>query len=283
MYKNILVLLLSVVLLASNYFSYIQEKRFQVHFLDVGQGDSILLVTPDKKYVLIDGGPRTEVIEELAKILPFWQNKLDFVVATHGDADHIIGLVEVFERYKIENFVYNGEQKQTLVYKRLMDGVEREGSKVLKATESTDFVIGCCLLIDTLWPKSGFDESLGSNDSSVSILASYKQFDVYLAGDLSSEYESAMVKEINKDIELHKASHHGSRTSTSTELINSLKPDISVISAGLDNRYNHPHKEIIDILSENKVKVYRTDLHGTISVYSDGSHFEVKTERGYNK
>lgn len=279
MSKNFLVIVLSILFLFSYYLSFSRETRLQIHFLDVGQGDSILMVTPDKKYILVDGGPSGQVVEELAKFIPFWQRRLDYVVATHGDADHVTGLVDVFERYDVGTFVYNGEQKETIVYRRLMELVDLEEADTVSVTDKTDFVIGCCLSIDMLWPTTGFDEVLGSNDSSVAFLATYREFDVYLAGDLSSEYELSMIKDLDKKVEIHKASHHGSRSSTSEELVDRLRSEVTVISAGLDNRYSHPHEEVLGILSGNRSRVYRTDLHGSVSIYSDGSGFVVKTEK----
>lgn len=278
MYKNILVIVLSILFLFSYHLSFARENRLQVHFLDVGQGDSILLITPDKKYILVDGGPGGQVVEELAKFMPFWHKKIDYVIATHGDADHVTGLVEVFERYDVGAFVYNGEQKETIVYRKLMELVNLEGADRLSVTDKTDFVIGCCLVLDMLWPTAGFDESLGSNDSSVAFLATYREFDIYLAGDLSSEFELSMIEDLNRKVEIHKASHHGSRSSTPVELVDRLRSEVTVISAGLDNRYSHPHEEVLEILSENRSQVYRTDLHGSVSVFSDGSGFVVKTE-----
>lgn len=279
MLKNLLVLITIIVFLGYYYFTVSRENYFQVHFLDVGQGDSILLVTPDKEYILIDGGPSGHVIEQLGQTIPFWQNTLDYVVATHGDADHVTGLVDVLERYNVENFIYNGEQKNTLVYKKLMYLVEKRNSNTIQATSETDFLIGCCLYIDMMWPHNGYEEGLGSNDSSVAFIASYGEFDVYLAGDLSSQYEIQMLSGRESDIEIHKTSHHGSKTSSPAGLFELINPEISIISAAEDNRYGHPHSEVLTVLEREKIQVYRTDHHGKISIFSDGKDYFVKTER----
>lgn len=276
--KNLLVLIIVIVFLGYYYFAVSRENYLQVHFLDVGQGDSVLLVTPDKEYILIDGGPSSGVIEQLGKTMPFWQNRLDYVVATHGDADHVTGLVDVLERYEVENFVYNGEQKNTLVYKRLMQLAKTNDANIIQATAESDFLVGCCLYIDMLWPVNGYDENLGSNDSSVALVASYGEFDVYLAGDLSSQYELQMLSGQKYDIEIHKTSHHGSKTSSPPELFELINPEVSIISAAEDNRYGHPHNEVLTILNQERVRVYRTDEHGNVSIFSDGDNYFVKTE-----
>jgi len=278
MSRNLLVLITIMAFLAYYFLTVTQEDRLQVHFFDVGQGDSILFITPDKKYVLVDGGPGSDVMEGLGKTVPFWQDKLDYVIATHGDSDHITGLVDVFERYRVENFVYNGEQKNTLVYKRLMQLVDGSNAKVINATSESDFFIGCCLYIDMLWPTDGYDDVLGSNDSSVSFVASYGEFDIYLAGDLSSQYEIQMLSSQNYDIEVHKASHHGSKSSSPLGLFELLNPDVSVISAGEDNRYGHPHNDVLAVLQQAGVQVYRTDYHGNISIFSNGKDYILETE-----
>ncbi len=278
MSRNLFTIITIIIFLGYYFFTIHREDRLQVHFFDVGQGDSILLITPDKKYILVDGGPGDEVMEGLGKTIPFWQDRFDYVIATHGDSDHITGLVDVFERYGVDNFIYNGEQKDTLVYKKLMNLVNESGADIIKTTSKNDLQIGCCLYIDMLWPIEGYDETLGSNDSSVSFVASYKEFDIYLAGDLSSSYELQMLSSKNYDVEVHKASHHGSKTGSPEELFGLIQPDISIISAGKDNRYGHPHKEVLEVLKQNNIMYYRTDYYGNISIFTNGVSYTVKTE-----
>lgn len=251
-----------------------------LHMLDVGQGDAFLLQTVDKKYMLIDGGPSTNLIDVMSDYMPFWQNQIDIVLATHGDSDHIGGLVELGNRYVINHFVYNGEAKDTLIYKELINNISSKNINVTVAETGQVFELGCCTQIDVLWPSSLEIEN--SNDKSVSIIVKYDEFEVYLAGDLSSKYEELISSELIEDIEVMKLSHHGSRTSTSSKLLKNVDPQISLISVGKDNKFRHPHQEVLKLLNENKIIQYRTDIHGTVSVISDGSEYYVKTSNGIN-
>jgi len=278
MIKIFLTILLSVILQVS-VLARSAEDDLKVYFLDVGQGDSTLIVTNDGRKILIDGGPSEKVIEELGKVLPFWVNDIDLMIASHGDADHITGLVDVVERYKVKRFAYSGVSKDTLVFNRLFELLQASGTEIIQVRDNDDLKIGCCFNIDILWPKSGDISNLEQNDTSVSFIASYNKFDMYMAGDLSAKYEEEMLKDELTDVELMKISHHGSRSSTSEKLLTMVTPEIAVIPVGKDNRYGHPHKEVVKLIEEKRIKFYRTDLSGIVTVSSDGKIFSESTER----
>lgn len=275
---KIIILLSSIILLVGNqYNEFVFNSKFKIHFLDVGQGDAILIVTPDSKYILVDGGVSgTQLLEELGNVMPFWERNIDYVVATHGDADHITGLVDVAERYRVGQFIHNGKDKQTLTYKTLIKNFEKNGVTINSVDDKDDFSVGCCVWIDTIWPKSNANSDLSDNDTSVSMIVDYKNFEVYLAGDLSAEYEIEAVETVDVDIELFKASHHGSKSSTSVALIEKLTPEIAILSYGKDNKYGHPHPEVLNILKEMNLKMLSTEELGTISMESDGKDYWIK-------
>lgn len=267
---SIITILVSTLYL--NYVGFAGHRNLQIHFLDVGQGDAILIKTPDNKYMLIDGGPSSNLLEELSEVMPFWERRIDLLVATHGDADHITGLVDVAERYEVQKFIHNGKSKDTLTYKQLINNLILNKVEITAVTDSDDFVYGCCVNIDLIWPKED-QSSLTDNDLSVSFIMDYGDFEVYLAGDLSKEYEEEAVESLDYDIEIYKAGHHGSRTSTSDTLVDNLKPELAVVTVGKENRFNHPHKEVLDIFEAQGLQVFRTDMHGRVSFESDGKKF----------
>jgi competence protein ComEC len=249
-----------------------------LHILDVGQGDAILLQTVDKKYVLIDGGPTNNLIDVMADFMPFWQKHIDLVIATHGDSDHIGGLVELADRYEIDKFMYNGESKDTLIYKELLQNMTSKKVDMFVASAGQAIMLGCCSEINILWPDRTQVED--SNDRSVSIIFKYDNFEAYLAGDLSSKYEEIITNDLTSEIEVMKLSHHGSRTSTSTKVLNNISPDVALISSGKDNKFGHPHKEVVNLLNKNNIVQFRTDLYGTVSIESDGTRYNIKTDKG---
>lgn len=271
-----LVLITSQILI--NIFEHSTPSEMYLHLLNVGQGDSILLKTIDRKYILIDGGPNSNVIDEMADFLPFWETRLDYVIATHGDADHIGGLVEVFERYRVDNFIYNGEEKQTLMFNQLLENVKKNNNKIIRAEAGQHIQVGCCSLLEILWPNKNPPQD--SNDKSVAMIFKYKDFDIYLAGDLGYEIEEEITTGLEKSIEVMKLSHHGSRTSTSEKTLTNISPEIGLISLGRNNKFGHPHEEVTNLLKEHNINILRTDLHGTISISSDGSSGRMKIKKG---
>lgn len=277
MIKHFVVFLVIVCQLLFNIIENDNDGLMHLHMLDVGQGDAFLLQTVDKKYVLIDGGPSSNLIDVMADYMPFWQNRLDLVIATHGDSDHIGGLVELSERYDIEAFIYNGESKNTLIFEELMKNISFDGVDISIAQSGEEIRVGCCMEIDILWPGSIKIED--SNDRSVSIIAKYKDFEIYMAGDLGYKYEEKITNNLGVDIEVMKISHHGSRTSTSTKVVDNIRPQITLISAGKDNKFGHPHREVLDLLDKNNIIQYRTDIQGTVSIKSDGSDYVVDIEK----
>ncbi|HRP51535.1 MAG TPA: MBL fold metallo-hydrolase [Candidatus Dojkabacteria bacterium] len=278
MIKNVLVVLVVFCQIIINITQHGDDGLMYLHMLDVGQGDAFLLRTPDKKYILVDGGPTSELIDVMSKYMPFWQNQIDLVIATHGDSDHIGGLVELSERYAVNRFIYNGETKNTLIYKELINNITEDNINVTIAKKGQEIIVGCCTKIDVLWPDSSEIED--SNDQSVSILLKYGNFEAYLAGDLGYKYEEIISKSLVGDIEVMKLSHHGSRTSTSSKVLDRINPEIALISAGRDNKFGHPHQEVINLLDKNKIIQFRTDMHGTVSVRSDGENYDIETENG---
>lgn len=279
MIKNILIATVTLILLINNICRSYSNEGLVVQVLDVGQGDAIVIRTNDNKYILIDGGPGGLVMEQLGKVLPFWQKTFDLVIATHGDADHISGLVEVMNRYDVKVFVFNGEQKETDVFSELKRRADLYQVNVQQARPDNDIKVGCCVKFDILWPSIEKRYSdLSGNDNSVSLIASYGNFDMYFAGDLSSKYEEEMLDNVPRDVEVMKLSHHGSKTSTSQEVVELLTPEKAVVSVGKDNSYGHPNMEVINRLNSIGVPLHRTDEEGIITITSDGNTFEVYSE-----
>jgi competence protein ComEC len=209
--------------------------------LDVGQGDSILIISPDGKKLLIDTGKNDSASAELRNILGLFDNNLDYVLITHPDNDHAGGLDEVKDSYRI-------------------------GIVIENATDNSDFYLGCCVLIDFVWPKSEpADKRLTTNEASLSFFLEYNDFSAFFGGDLPKEEEDYIAKTYPTDVDILKVSHHGSSTSTSEFFLSVLKPEIALISVGYNNPYNHPNQSVINMLNARGVEIYRTDESGTVT------------------
>jgi len=270
--KNLIIILLVILYPASVWLDHTQVHELEIFFLDIGQGDSILVKTPDDHYLLVDGGLGVDVLARLGDVLPFWQRELDVIIATHPDADHIGGLEYLFGRYEIGQIYYNNFEGGSLLSQEFYRKGQ-EYSTIAGIDELSDFRLGCCVEVDILWPLVNQDlEQLETNDTSVAFVLSYLQFDIFMAGDLPSKYEE-MLALPEQAIEVLKVGHHGNKTSTSVEFLADLKPKLAVISCGRDNKFGHPHAEVLKNLQNLAVMTIRTDQLGTIKLYSDGQSY----------
>lgn len=243
------------------------DKLFHIYFLDIGQGDSILIKTPENHQILIDGGPGNKVIEELGQVLPYFDKSLDLVVLTHPDLDHLSGLVEVLKRYEVENVLLTGVDEQKADYQEFLLEILQQNIQVFVAESASDFSFGE-VVFDIIYP---FQQMIGekvknANNSSVSIKVIYKDKVILLTGDLELEGEEELTRSgLNLKADIYKAGHHGSKTSSSLKFLQKIKPEIVVIQSGLGNNYGHPHKEVLENLEKIGVKqIHRNDLEGRI-------------------
>lgn len=231
---------------------------------DVGQGDAILLRTTSGFEVLIDGGPAdARVTQCLGKYLPPWDKSLELVVATHPDIDHIGGLVEVARRYDIGQFLNNGQTASTAVYGALMTELKSHRVKI-KSVAAGEVIKNNDLAITFLWPPSSVTTTT-TNGASVVMRVLYQQASVMLTGDMDFSVEQQLLKQpqlLKSD--LLKVSHHGSRSATSPSWLQAVQSMAALISVGQNNRYGHPHYEVINRLLKAGVKVFRTDRQGDL-------------------
>lgn len=229
-----------------------------VWFLDIGQGDSIYIKTSDQKEILIDGGPDDKVLAQLSKLRDFSDRELDLVIATHPDKDHIGGLDEVLKKYQIKEIWWNGEQKETQVFKDFWQAARQEEAEgaLLKTPELFQTKIFDQGQIQVIYGAQTGE----SNERSLITLFTQGETDFLFTADLPFEKESLLPQ---KDIEVLKVGHHGSKTSTSSQLLDRMQPEYAVISVG-KNSYGHPDKIVLDRLSERDIKTLRTDEQGNV-------------------
>jgi competence protein ComEC len=159
----------------------IGSNNLKLYFLDIGQGDSTLVVTPDNFTILIDGGPDNSVLSKLSEVLPFYINKLNLVILTHPDKDHVGGLADVSKNFDIEYVMYTDSTGKSYEYEMFMDNVKA----IKNLNFNDDLRIGCCTYLHMLWPNNTDIKYLEPNDGSISFELIYKNFNVYFAGDLS--------------------------------------------------------------------------------------------------
>lgn len=250
-------------------FLQIPDGQFYIYFLNIRQGDSIFIKTPENHQILIDGGPKNYVIEELAEVMPFFDKTIDLVVLSHPHADHVDGLVEVVKRYEVENILLTGASYSNLAYDELLREVDKQGIPVWIAESGTDFRFGE-VFMDILYP---FETVVGQkfdnvNNSSVAVRVEYENTRILLTGDLEVEAEAELVAHgVDIEADIFKAGHHGSRSSSTLGFLERVSPEIVVIQSGEGNSYEHPHGESLENFEKVGVKrVYRNDLEGRVEL-----------------
>ncbi len=244
-----------------------------VSFLDVGQGDAILIGTPDGVEMLVDGGADNAVLRELGAIRPLLDRSIDVVVATHPDLDHIGGLTDVFERYEVGTVIETTNQNDTSAATALAVSIEDEGAQRIKAEAGQVIRLGEYVYAEILSPR-GDESAWESNNASVVMRVVYGDTAVMLSGDASAEIEDFIVSQYGDQLEsdILKLGHHGSQTSTSEAWLDAIRPSFAVVSASLDNRYGHPHQEVMQRVFARNIQASHTGTDGTITFYSDGQN-----------
>ncbi len=241
-----------------------------VSFFSVGQGDSIYIEGPNGTQVLIDGGPDKIVLSRLGDTMSFYDRSIDAVIATHPDKDHIAGLVDVLERYDISYFFEPGIGSDTAVYAALENIVAEKKIPKIFPRRGMKLELGGGAELEILFPDRNVVEG---ETNTMSIIASvrYGETCFLLTGDAPKQIERYLVALGEEKIrcDVLKAGHHGSRTSTSAEFLAAVAPTFGVISAGANNRYGHPHAEVLKSFSDAGVEILDT-MEGPIRFISDG-------------
>jgi len=254
-----------------------------VAFLDIGQGDSILIRSPNGMTMLIDGGnsdnDATQVI--LPKLSEWGADRLDVMVATHPDADHVGGLPEVLETFPVETVALTGQVHSTQIYERLLTDIRDLNIAAILTRTGTSIPFDPAVSVEVLGPDDEFvqDED-DRNNASIVIRLTYGSVSFMFTGDAEdAEEEAILASGADLRSAILKVGHHGSRSSTSEPFLAAVDPQIGMISASADNRYGHPHQEVLDQLEQAGVQIYRTDQNGTITITTDGSTIDVETDR----
>jgi beta-lactamase superfamily II metal-dependent hydrolase len=247
--------------------------ELKVRFIDVGQGDAILIDLGETE-VLIDGGDKSSGV--VAYIDDFVDGALEVMVATHPHADHIGGLIEVLDAFEVDEIWLNGDTSTSETYLQFMSAVNSEGAQVHEARRGNTIEAGE-LVFNVLHPAS-LDNT--TNNNSIVLSLSHGDNDFLFMGDAEKEAEASMLAAgLVQDIDVLKVGHHGSRTASSLDFLNAAKPEIAIYMARIGNSYGHPHQETIDALTQIGAEIYGTDICGTIVVTSDGESLAVQTEK----
>jgi competence protein ComEC len=247
-----------------------------ITYIDVGQGDSELIISPSGKTMLIDAGES----EQSSKIVSVMkkQSVVSFndVVMTHPHSDHIGGIFYIISNYPVYQIIDSGYPHTTKTYANILDLIDKRNIsyKVVRNGDVLDFDPN--VKVEVLNPQNTWFENI--NDNSVVLKITYGDVSFLLPGDAEDDAEKVYATQLDH-IDVLKVGHHGSKTSTSDYLLNKIYPDVSIISVGKDNSYGHPSIITLNKLAKSHSEIYRTDVNGDITITTDGNDYSVITER----
>lgn len=243
-----------------------KPEKLEVSFLNVGQGDAILIENGNNQ-VLIDSGKNGKLIlEKLGEELPFWDRKLELIIITHPDFDHYGGLAEVLKNYKVEGILKTEAQNDADQWQDLKNKMSKEGSEIISSTPGTVIKFSNGARLEIIYPFFEVTaDTKDKNDASVVSRLVFGENEFIFTGDLSLQGEREILSSgLDISADILKVGHHGSRSSTSDEFLAEVKPREAIISVGKSNSYGHPHNEILEKLKNKNIKIWRTDMDGTI-------------------
>lgn len=260
------------------------DDKLRVSFFDVGQGDAILIQTPSHQNILIDGGPDPQKINlELSKKLPFWDRTIDLMISTQPQADHITGLVEILQRYKVKQVLEPGVSYDSSIYQEWLKLVEEGQIKHNIARAGQVIDLGNGIKLEVLNPPTKLLQGTSHDvdNNGVVIKLSWDKVSFLFTADIREEAEFELIRQrANLRSTVLKVAHHGSKTSTSPQFLAAVDPEIAVISVGADNPFGHPSPQVVERLVDRlgADKVYLTSENGTIEFITDGEKLWVESE-----
>jgi competence protein ComEC len=277
-------LILSACILAWLACAQLPDGKLHVAFLDVGQGDAILITSPQGQQILVDGGPSPSALTTaLGKEMPFWDRSIDVVILSHPDADHLTGLTEVLKRYRVGAWLDNGLPREEANYLYCQQLLQQKGVAQAVARAGQRLELGRGVILDVLHPgtKPISGTRSDSNNNSIVLRLVWEQASFLLTGDAQAEAERMLLKSGQVlSAGILKVGHHGSGESSTFEFLEAVGPQYAVISVGASNRSGLPAAEALERLAQSgDVTILRTDEHGRVEFTTDGWTLQVRTER----
>lgn len=286
MKKGVFLLISAIIIILAStmlaYYLFLSKRGLEVDFLDVGQGDAILIKTSAGQNILIDGGRDKAALRRLAENLPWFDQQLDLVILTHPDDDHSGGLAAVAGRFKVKKLVYTALADESPGYTALLAEIKKQEIPAVIIDRPQIINFDPSTRLEILSPTESFAGQAPQNINNSSIVSRliYGQTALLLTGDIEAgEEEQLLADKAPVAAQAIKISHHGSDSGSSETLLSAVAPKIAIISVGADNTFGHPSHRILKRLERIGATVYRTDQQGTVKLFSDGKNIRVKTEK----
>ncbi|GAA0441225.1 ComEC/Rec2 family competence protein [Lentibacillus halophilus] len=253
-----------------------QESDLDVHFIDVGQGDSILIETPSGKNILIDGGRPKAGKKVVTFLKKQGVGKIDLMVATHPDIDHIGGLITVMKTFEVKRMLDIGKINSTKTYARYVSQIIRQQIPIEIAERDDLIKVDSELKVRILNSHTG---SKTANQSSIVMKMTFEETDFLLMSDVEKKQEKKLMKNYNLDSDILKVAHHGSHTSTGLKFLREVTPEAAILTYGQKNKFGHPVDRVMDNLRKVNTAIYPTAMFGTITIRTDEKGFVIINEK----
>jgi len=275
----VLILLAAIVFGSQHYTAAERGDDLRLWILDIGQGDSILIDTPDHHQILVDGGPDSKVLQRLSQALPLADKEIDLIISTHNDADHLSGLNDVIQHYTVGKIWLTGAIHTTQTYQKFINLIAEKHIPTEKILAGSTISFGLLQGI-AISPFQSYDGVTPDQQNAAGIVTmwQYGNETFLLTADVEQAQEQEMVtRHVLRPVDILKVGHHGSKTSSTEAFLQATTPKIAVISVGRNNKYGHPTQLVLDRLRSFNTPVLRTDQNGTIrfSIWPD--HYTYKT------
>lgn len=253
-----------------------QQVKMDVHLIDVGQGDSILIKTPNNKVILIDGGPP----KAGKKVVNYLKKKqidtIDLIIATHPHIDHIGGLPHVMNEIKVKQILDTGKLHTTLTYAKYISQIRKQKIPMKIAKQNQLIHLDPSLNIQIL---NAYERPKNNNQSSIALKIRYKNIDFLFLSDIEEDQEKYLAETYHIEADFVKVAHHGSKTSSSLEFIQQVNPKVALLTYSKKNKYGHPVKQVIDNLNTTDAHIYSTAVFGDVVIHTNGKGYLIFTER----
>lgn len=269
LYRLILISSIIVLFLAAREWSLAPDGKTRISFLDVGQGDSTIIRSPEGKIIVLDGGPDWSTLEGLGKRHSFFRRKIDALVFTHANLDHYASFPELLQRYTVGKLFISNVALQAPWALRIVEAAQRQGTQIVPLHAGMTVNIGDSLRMEVLWPPMKLPKTFATDSNNTSLVLRVRDAShaALFTGDIESIVEETLVaSRTNLRSEVLKVPHHGSKTSSTIAFIRSVQPSLAIVSVGSRNTYGHPNASVIERYKAIGATVRRTDQEGDIEV-----------------
>lgn len=287
--KYIFIAICAMLILKST--DYIVKEPLKIVHMDIGQGDSAVVISPDRKVYVVDGGgslrkKTTDRDTGYYILKPYLKyngiSKIDCLIMTHSDRDHVGGLIELVDYFEIKNIIvpyaYKHKQEEDMLLDALIEKAIKNNINIVYL-KANDIIRDRHITLEALYPLDGIKDFPNNNAYSLVLNLKYKSFNEMLTGDIEKHDEEIINNKytdyMNSDI--MKVPHHGSNTSSTEEFIENVMPKVAVISSGRNNKFGHPHKEIIERYERYDIPIFNTASDGAITIKTDGNNIGIST------